>query len=93
MTMPKKQEKLFDDVNDSPLSRAADRVLELREEQRTVAEQLQAQEEHLIGLMQKAKKDTIRHGGYVIQVKLSEAKSRITLKPEKPQPSKRKESL
>jgi len=91
--MPKKQEKLFDDVNDSPLIRAADRVIELREEKKSIAEKLEAQEQDLIGLMQKAKKETIRHGGYVIQVKLSEPKSKILLKPEKPQQSNRKEPL
>jgi hypothetical protein len=89
--MAKRQQKLFDDTNDAPLVRAADRVLELREERRSIDEELEIQEKNLIGLMQKAKKDKIRHGGYLIQVKLSEAKSKISLKKEKTEEPDRKD--
>jgi hypothetical protein len=91
--MAKRQQKLFDDANDPPLVRAADRVLELREERKSIDEELEIQEKNLIGLMQKAKKDKIRHGGYVIQLKLSEAKSKISLKKEKVTESNRKEEM
>jgi len=80
-TKPGKQEKLFEEVNDPPLLRAADRVIELREEKTIVGEKLEVQENNLIGLMQKAGKEKIRHGGYLIQIRLSEAKNKISLKP------------
>jgi len=80
--MAKKQEKLFDEINDPPLVRAADRVIELREEKKSIDEKLEVQEKNLVGLMKKAKKEKIRHGGYLIQVKLSEAKAKISLKQE-----------
>jgi len=75
-----KQERLFEEVNDPPLVRAADRVIELRGEKTIIGEKLEVQEKNLIGLMQKAKKEKIRHGGYLIQIKLSEAKTKIALK-------------
>lgn len=81
--MAKRQQKLFDETNDTPLVRATDRVLELREERKSLDEELEIQEKNLIGLMEKAKKDRIRHGGYVIQIRLSEAKSKLALKKEK----------
>jgi len=92
--MAKKQEKLFDEINDPPLVRAADRVIELREEKKSIEEKLDVQEKNLIGLMKKAKKEKIRHGGYLIQVKLSEARAKISLKEENPSKSKKgKEQL
>jgi len=92
--MAKKQEKLFDEINDLPLVRAADRVIELREEKKTRNEKLEVQEKNLVGLMKKAKKEKIRHGGYLIQVKLSEAKAKISLKQENPSKTKKgKEQL
>lgn len=81
--MTRKQEKLFDDTNDPPLVRAADRVIELREEKKRMDEKLGMQEKNLIGLMQKAKKERIRQGGYIIRVRLSEAKTLIAIKKEK----------
>lgn len=89
--MAKRQQKLFDETNDTPLVRAADRVLELREERKSIDEELEIQEKNLIGLMQKAKKDKIRHGGYLIHIRLSEAKSKLALKKEKAAESNRKE--
>ena len=92
--MAKKQEKLFDEANDPPLVRAADRVIELREEKKSIDEKLEVQEKNLIGLMKRAKKEKIRHGGYLIQIKLSEAKAKISLKEENPSKSKKgKEQL
>lgn len=90
-TMAKRQQRLFDDTSDTPLLRAADRVLELREERKNIDEALEIQENNLIGLMQKAKRDKIRHGGYLIQMKRSEAKSKLALKKEKATESNRKE--
>lgn len=92
--MAKKQEKLFDDVNDPPLVRAADQVIELREEKKSIDEKLEGQEKNLIGLMKKAKKEKIRHGGYLIQIKLSESTTKISLKEENPSKTKKgKEQL
>lgn len=89
--MAKRQQRLFDDTSDTPLLRAADRVLELREERKNIDEALEIQENNLIGLMQKAKRDKIRHGGYLMQIKLSEAKSKLALKKEKATEPNRKE--
>jgi hypothetical protein len=92
--MNKKQAKLFDDVNDPPLVRAADRVIELREEKKSMDEKLEVQEKNLISLMKKAKKEKIRHGGYLIQIKLSEAKAKISMKEENSSKTKKgKEQL
>ena len=87
--MNTKQEKLFEEVNDPPMVRAADRVIELRQEKKSIGEKLEVQENNLIGLMQKSKKEKIRHGGYLIQIKLSEAKNKIMLKQENPAKSGR----
>ena len=91
--MAQKQEKFFDEVNDPPLVRAADRVIELRSEKKSISGKLEMQEKNLVGLMRKANKEKIRHGGYVIQVRLSEAKSKISLKKEKAQEPNRKDSI
>lgn len=89
-----KQEKLFGEANDSNLVLGANRIIELREEKKNIKKKLEMQENNLIGLMQKAKKEKIRHGGYLIQIKFSEAKSKILLKQENtPETLRQKEKL
>jgi hypothetical protein len=45
------------------------------------------QEKNLIGLMQKAMKETIRHGGYLIRLKSSETKNKLVVSEATPDPS------
>jgi hypothetical protein len=61
-----KQERIFDEKQDPEIVRVADRYIELRKESKLVKEKLEIQEKNLIGLMRKATKPRIEHGGYVI---------------------------
>jgi hypothetical protein len=80
LTHSEKQTQLFNEVNDPPLVRAADRVITLREEKRIIDEKLQVQENKLISLMKKASKLKLRHGNYLIEIRTSEAKTKLALK-------------
>ncbi len=71
---------LIDDSLDNPTARTADRVIELTEELKATKEKLEVQEQSMIGLLRKMKKTQIRHKGYTIKVKLTEAKEKISVK-------------
>ena len=79
MARREKQEKIFDESNDPEIVKIADRYIELRKEFKTTKEKLKIQEKNLVGLMRKATKPTIHHGGYTISVS-AEVKDKIKVK-------------
>jgi len=80
-----KQLPLFTEKLDAPLVKAADRYIELAAEKKKHAERLDVSSRNLLGLMKKAGKARIRHGGFEIAVKEGKPKESISLKPEKVQ--------
>jgi hypothetical protein len=63
-----RQQKIFDEKNDPEIVKVADRYIELRKEEKSTKEKLKVQEKNLIGLMQKATKNTLQHQGYTISI-------------------------
>lgn len=77
-----KQQRLFDEKLDPPLVQSADRVIELRKEKLVVKERLEIQERNLVGLMRKANKSKISHGGFIIEITTT-SKDRLSVKESK----------
>lgn len=75
-----KQERLFDEKLDEPIVKAADRVIELRKEKAAVKERLEIQEKNLIGLMKKTNRSRIHHGGFIIEVSMTDPKEKLKFK-------------
>jgi hypothetical protein len=65
-----KQLSLLDEKLEAPIVKAADRYIELLDEKQRIKERLEIQERNLIGLMHKAGKAKIRHGGRDIEIKM-----------------------
>jgi len=86
-----KQPNMFEnDPLDPPLAKAADKVIELREESRTIKERLKIQERNLMGLMVKAKRPKIHHGGKIIEISQIEEKFKLKVTTPKPKKSSRR---
>jgi hypothetical protein len=81
--MTRKQEKMFDEQLNPPLVNAADRYVELKNEQTEVKDRLDAQERNLIGLMKKAGKYKIKHQGKIIEISEIPGKEKLKLKENK----------
>jgi hypothetical protein len=80
MPRGRKQLTLIDDKLDPPVVQAADRVIELMKEKKSVKEKLDIQQRNLIGLLNQAGKAKIRHGGFLISVSVTPGKEKISLR-------------
>jgi hypothetical protein len=74
-----KQQRIFEDKNDPEIVKVADRYIELRKELKSTKEKLTVQEANLIGLMRKATKPRLEHGGYTISIS-TDVKDKIKVK-------------
>lgn len=77
-----KQSKLFDENLDPEIVKIADRCVELEKEEKASKDKLNIQTKNLIGLMTKANKPRIRHGGYLFEISRSESKEKLKIKAE-----------
>lgn len=85
-----KQETMFEkDPLDPQLAKVADRYVELLIEKKRNKEAVEIQGKNLIGLMNKAKKLKIRHGGKVIELARVEERSKLKVKDQKPKKVKK----
>jgi hypothetical protein len=75
-----KQLSLIDDKLETPVVKSADRYIQLVKDASVIKEKKQVQERNLIGLLKKAGKEKILHGGFLIKVATPNAKAKIVMK-------------
>lgn len=80
---PLRQETMFPEEKDPAIVKIADRVVELQKEFTASKERKEVQEKSLVGLMKKAGRQKIRHGGMLFEVKETPGKETLKVKAEK----------
>lgn len=77
------QQDLYEKDEDDPqIAKIADRVIELRDAEKSAKQKREVQELNLFGLMEKAGKSKVFHKGWEITAKKTESKRKISVKPQ-----------
>lgn len=77
------QQSLYEkDTDDPQIAKIADRVIELRDAEKSAKQKREVQELNLYGLMEKAGKAKVFHKGWEIIAKKTESKRKISFKPQ-----------
>jgi len=79
----RKQEQMFPEESDPYIVKVADRVVELKTEKKRTDDKLEVEAKNLLGLMKKAGKPKIRHGGMIFELKETPGKETLKMKEEK----------
>lgn len=78
-----RQEKLFDEKIDNPTAAAADRLVELLDEQNELVETIEKQQTKIIGLMKKNSRVVFVHGGRRFNLTTKNPVGKLVVKEEK----------